>query len=173
MLVGETYVQESLQDVYVEALSIVQKSLPDYEHMREQVGSVRLNSRLTRVLGRCIYNRARKVNNIEIATRLYKLNDHKELLHTMIHELLHTYKDSHNHGPNWKKKADIIAKKTGIKIERIHSDIPGLKEVENEGKVKFCCNGCGQEIFKGPYSRFAKNYKWYSCGICGGKFVKA
>ena len=104
--------------------------------------------------------------------RLYELHDEKELLHTMIHELLHTYKDSHNHGPNWKKRAAIIKEKTGIEIERIHHDIPGLEEVDKKNKAGFRCQKCGHEVYRGYSSKFTKNYSFYRCGMCGGEFEK-
>lgn len=79
------------------------------------------------------------------------------------------------HGDDWKRIVRVVARDTGIPIERTGSEtmqsVDGTTR-EDAANYKFKCQKCGQEISRARRSKFVDNYQNYSCGICGGKFER-
>lgn len=183
------YVDEELKDIYKKAISIIkehQKGLLKYNDetclskAMTPISNVLVNKRSNMSRrGCCKFNR--RCNNCIIEISKYMLSlPEDEILTTMIHEILHTFKDSEGHGSQWTWRARYLSEKTGLNIQRVrHIDgsdeaIQSLKE-ENASKpwmYKYRCTGCGKEVVKSKNSKFGKFYQHYKCGSCGGLFEK-
>lgn len=99
------------------------------------------------------------------------------LMNTIIHELLHTCPGCYNHGPQWKRYADMVNNAYGYSIKRTSSAdekgvATGVQERKRVAKHKLVCTKCGQEILRSRTSKFVMNFELYRCGICGGKFKR-
>lgn len=99
------------------------------------------------------------------------------LMDTIVHELLHTCHGCCNHGPQWKRYADIVNRAYGYRIKRTSSAddkgvVAGVQERTRVVKHKLVCTKCGQEVLRSRTSKFVMNPEMYSCGICGGKFKR-
>ncbi len=90
----------------------------------------------------------------------------------MIHEILHTCKDSMKHTGNWKKYANIMNQKYGYEIKRTTSgEEKGVENYKSTRIVpyKYCfyCKKCRQLIWKKKKCKFTKYYRNYTCLVCG------
>lgn len=121
-----------------------------------------------------IYYEKYNVHNIEISNWVMLLND-KIIKNTIIHELIHCFKNCNNHGKEFKYYADYINNKLGYNISRLgNKNLDLLKSniniYENESfKYKVTCMKCGQIFYR---KRLNRNFlSRYRCGICKGKFI--
>ena len=79
-----------------------------------------------------------------------------------------------NHGPNFKKYA-ALCHNNGVDIKT--REIEMLDEMPSRAlfkrpQHKFVCKRCGHERLEYRTDKFAKNYEYYTCGYCGGRFKK-
>ncbi len=196
-------VDSRLQHIYDEAMQIIkdnQKELLKYNDERclskamRKVVSVNINTKATCRRG-CMKPRSGYTAIIEISEYMLAFPE-KEILTTMVHELLHCFKDSKGHEGQWKWRANLLREKTGLNITRIRS-------IENEGELhrKFneekraeriekykrktdtirrksnkqivCrCDKCGIELIRTKETRFTKNPQRYHHTGCGGHFTR-
>ena len=105
-------------------------------------GTIKLNGRLSRSLGRCFYT----IKLIEIQKEFYHHAEANDLMNTILHELAHQV-NIHNdrHGYYWQQIAANISQNTPYKITRFaESDKLEYRE-KLSGYEKFKCNCCGHE----------------------------
>ena len=137
------------------------------------IDRVKVNNRLTACFGRTSYNRMTDVYTIEISGLLEKSTDEKNgLMDTLIHELLHTCKDSWKHTGEWKANAERMNKLYGYNIKRTASfEECGIKREEVQHKKRgykyiVYCPECGYEWrFKTACDK-VKHPHLYRCGRC-------
>ena len=113
--------------------------------------------------------------HISIADRLRDGNTEQGLRDTVMHELLHTCPMCNNHGAMWKHFAEVVNRELSCHIKRTDSnEDKGLPPEDTASQVlhQYHCDGCGQIIRKMRVCKFTRNYRSYTCGICGGHFVQ-
>lgn len=123
--------QKRANELLVKAISMVKS---EGIQTGKIIPNVKLNSKAKARWGKCKQLPSTKLYLIEINPELFQNED--ALLETLIHEVLHTVKDSMNHGSIWKKNANKInvkykmnikttnsAADKGITIEKIHKYI--------------------------------------------------
>lgn len=139
---------EILEKNYNIALDIV-KNVIGKEIVKEQmrnVVKVGISPRAIKRNGVCKIKYNECV--IEISKKMFNFNE-DEMMNTLIHEILHTFKDTKGHDKKWKYYADKISKNTKYKITRTRD----IKEdiCEKNYKWKITCLDC--------------NKSWYKCRI--------
>ena len=159
--------------------------MKDYEKLREEclqevlsagilpgnISSWTINTRAKSRWGLC----KKKGDSYEISISDSLLSDErvseKACKTTIIHEILHTCKDSMKHTGNWKKYAEIMNAKYGYDIKRVSSGsekgVEDYKVKHRAVKYKYRCRRCGQIITKSRKCKFTRYYRNYGCGICG------
>ena len=139
------------------------------------VHSVRVNSRLSSTHGRCERKRTQGIFNIEISDTLVSHGSKEGLETVMIHELLHTCRDSFKHTGTWKYYADLVRYKLGYNIttysskESLGIDVGNL--VLSEGLYACKCDTCGSVVTRKSASKFILHPELYICS-CGGRFYR-
>lgn len=181
----DPYVDERLKLIYKEAMEILrehQKYLLKYNDesclskAMYPINEVIVNSRSKSRRGCCKYNGYSYIScSIEISEYMLKLPE-VEILTTMIHELLHTFKDSKGHGGSWAWRASYLKEQTGLNIQRCRSIEGSSEAIKETNKVKpwmliFKCERCDHEVVRSKNSRFGKHPEYYRCS-CGGSFKK-
>lgn len=111
----------------------------------------------------------------------------KEILTTMVHELLHAFNDSYGHNGLWKWRAETLSEITGLNIARVRTieneyDIRmayekehGIKhshELHYSKNLVFRCEKCGCEIVRHKESNFTRHPSLYKHTKCGGTFER-
>ena len=132
-----------------------------------EVSEIRVNTRAKSFFGRCSYQGNGKYL-IEISEMMMKARQ-KELMNTMLHELLHTCKGCMNHGKLWKSYAQRL-NDIGYRVETTSSyEKIGIKRPPKQYRYKVICEGCGYEWKyqkKGSIIRSIENGWGCRCG-CG------
>lgn len=104
---------------------------------------------------------------IKITEALIKTRNDKSIKDTIIHELLHTCKDSMCHTGNWKRNAEKVNRLLGYNIKRLSSYEEKGMEKESTFKYAGICNSCGHKYY---FKKITKCIKaqgiGYQCGIC-------
>lgn len=172
-------IDERLRELYYDALDIIESNdkyilfgFNDLEEAMCKVTSVTVNNRCTSRCGVCKY----KGNTAQIEISRYMLDlPREEILTTMVHELLHTFKDSRGHGGNWKRRAVILSKISSLEISRLHNldgyDLPKKHYVSNKS-IDMKCEKCGLVLHRTRETNFTRNPEKYRCSVCCGKFVR-
>lgn len=109
---------------------------------------------------------------IEVSKHLFEVND-KEMITTLIHEILHTFKNTKGHNYKWKWYADKISDNTEYKITRTRN-IEGF-DVSTAYKYIITCEKCGLSTKQQRISKkriFALNNKECKCLKCGSHDFK-
>lgn len=196
-------VDSRLQHVYDEAMQIIkdnQKELLKYSDIKclskamRKVIEVRVNSKATSRRG-CMKPNGRDSAIVELSEYMLTLPE-KEMLTTMVHELLHCFKDSHGHEGEWKWRANRLKEITGLNITRVRSienEYEYRKEYEEQklaerrerarksyykpkaksNKQVVCrCQKCGIEITRTRETRFTLHPQRYTHRNCGGHFER-
>lgn len=122
-------------------------------------------------------------NTVKVELSEYMLSlPEKEAITTMVHELLHCFRDSRGHKGNWLWRANYLKSKTGLNITRVRT-------IENEYELRkdfydhrkkmtyrkniVCkCDKCDYEIIRHRESTFTKHPCLYKHTGCGGTFVR-
>lgn len=148
-------------------------------------GRVRIyaNARYTRKWGTCTYMGG-NLYKIEIATRLLKDDvSYEATMDTVIHELLHAYKNRMCHTGDWKKCAEIVNKAyPQYHIKRCTSAAEKGFNTETyimeSVKYVITCEGCGTKNYYRRKSKVVQYIMKYPkthgcrCSKCGcGRFT--
>lgn len=137
---------EILQRNYKIALGIVYDVIGEKETKRlmRKVVNVGISPRATKRYGVC-----KTINGectIEVSKKMFNF-DNKEMITTLIHEILHTFKDTKGHNYKWKWYANKITNNTEYTITRTRS-ISEEERAEINYKWKITCLGCGCTWYK-------------------------
>lgn len=195
-------VDPRLQHIYDEAIKIVkdnQKELLKYSDIKclskamRDIAEVRLNNKATSRRG-CMKPQGRDQAIIEISGYMLAFPE-KEVITTMVHEILHCFKDSKGHTGEWSWRAKKISELTGLNVVRTRSIenewqlrkefdekqranrvkkaniISTNRRKSNKQIVCRCCK-CGIEIVRSKETRFTQNPQRYRHRNCGGHFER-
>lgn len=121
------------------------------------------------------YGCCRKTGNgfiIEISEFILKCPEDK-IRSVIAHEVLHTCEGCYEHGPIWKRYADLMNTAYGYNIKRTSSfEEMGLEASESDEakNIKYIikCEKCGREYPRQRYTCVMKKIKAYRCS-CGGR----
>lgn len=171
-------VDDQVKDIYLEAMNIIKEN-EDYlycdgclEVSMWPINSVTVNGRCSNRCGMCRY-RGRSVD-IEISKFMLSL-PREEALSTMIHELLHAFRDSKGHTGKWARRASVLSRNTGLDITRLH-DLTGFNLPEKKHVYKktiiLKCDSCDYTIIKHKESRITRYPDHFRHTGCGGHFVR-
>lgn len=157
-----------------------------------------INGRMTSTLGRCDYKRNRNADwtwgdwyvcKLHINKKYFELASEKEVINTIMHELLHSnpkcVKTNCSHGGEWKRLATIVSKAYGDKygdITRLHdlSSEVEYNKATKQRKHTYKCVCCGTKYkYKTQRGAFCKSFESnrngriaklnrYSCCDCHG-----
>lgn len=109
---------ERLEKNYNTALEIVYTVIgkAEVKKLMRKVVDVKISPRAIRRHGICRYENGNCI--IEVSKHLFRTDDNDEMINTLIHEILHTFKDTKGHNYKWKWYARRISDNTKYKIER-------------------------------------------------------
>lgn len=157
--------------------TLLEEAISQVEDAGIPVDSNKIESKLTitratRTFGRC-QEIGGGVFSIGIS-KYYKDNDKKEVMETLVHEVLHTVEGCFNHGTLWKRYAGLMNKKHGYDISRTSSrQMDNLMKEEvfkSIYKYSIDCDKCGRSTLRQRKSKIVKNPENYSCS-CGGELT--
>ena len=132
----------------------------------------RINTRAKSFWGRCHYTSRSKSYWIEVVEELLTVEE-IDIMNTLIHEVLHTCKDCMNHGPTWKRYADIVNKKYGYNVKRATStEEKSIIKTDDDFKYVLECQNCGKKVRRHKMSNAISHPERYKCVACGGKFKR-
>ena len=145
-----------------------------------KIDSVVVNKRSTSRRGCCKHIGSDSVK-VELSEYMLSLPE-KEAVTTMIHELLHCFKDSKGHTGNWLWRANLLKNKTGLNVTRVRTieneyeirkDFYKAREEKREARKISCfCDKCGYEISRFRECSFTKRPNRYIHTGCGGHFKR-
>lgn len=134
-------------------------------------------------LGQCV-NEGLNYRTINISYWLLARFSDKDIKNTIMHELLHCYKECRGHDYMWKHYASIVNRKLGYNITRLAN----VREMCNENgidtesyidmknyKYEITCKTCGSVFHTYKMSAWTKKcYMTHTCThrSCGGKDFK-
>ena len=160
---------KDLNKLYLECVEEMKRINMDISN---RIVGIKVNSRLSRSLGRCRLNRYSGSYSIEInPCMLADSVEVKTTKNTIIHELIHTCPGCMNHGYEWKWRGDRVNRMLGYNIKR-ESEVEGLeangvKLKKEEYKYALECMKCGHQFkFQRWCSKLENPARW-KCG-CGG-----
>lgn len=137
-----------------------------------------VNTRATRRWGQC----RRRYNGYYYAYE-YHINisslllderaSEKDLIETILHELIHTCPGCMNHGHEWKTYADVVNRKYGYNISRLKKgeEESAALMIENKkanANYVCVCEKCGHEFFYSRRCGVIENPSRYTHTKCGG-----
>ena len=129
-------------------------------------------SNAAKEFGRCTHTGS----NFEIRISKYIMNNpEKDLMQTIVHEVLHSVAGCMNHGPQWKKVADIMNEAKGYNISRLTSISAANLTKEHQAvltKYVVACTDCGNKIYRQRKSKLINYPELYTCGACGGELKR-
>lgn len=129
-------------------------------------------SNAAKEFGRC----TRTGSSFEIRISKYIMNNsEKELMQTIVHEVLHSIPGCMNHGVQWKKAADTMNKAKGYDISRLASPSAANLTAEHQAvltKYVVACVDCGNELNRQRKSKLINHPELYTCGACGGELER-
>ncbi|KAM7049841.1 DNA-dependent metalloprotease SPRTN isoform 3-T4 [Molossus nigricans] len=146
---------------------------------------VKWSKRMTLCAGICTYEGKGGMCSIRLSEPLLKLRPRKDLVETLLHEMIHAYlfvtnndKDREGHGPEFCKHMHRINRLTGANITIYHTF---HDEVDEYRRHWWRCNGPCQ--FRKPYYGYVKratnrapsaNDYWWAehQNTCGGTYIK-
>ncbi len=162
---------ERLERNYNTALDIVYNVIgkKEVKKLMRKVVEVKISPRAVRRHGVCRYENGNCI--IEVSKHLFRVDD-KEMINTLIHEILHTFKDTKGHNYKWKWYAKRISDNTEYKIERT-----GTSEALTIDDYNYLitCVKCGNKIKRCRISqRFINSCskKYCYCRQCHGQDFK-
>jgi predicted SprT family Zn-dependent metalloprotease len=94
----------------------------------------------------------------------------KDVIETVIHEVMHSIDGCMNHGRKWKYIAYLVRNKYGHNIERTGKceEYRALKNETIDYKYMVKCNRCGVESKYQKKSKLINHPEKYRCGNCRG-----
>jgi len=160
-----------LEKNYNTALNIVYNVIGKNEvkKLMRKVIEVKISPRAVRRLGVCKYENGNCI--IEVSKHLFRVDD-KEMINTLIHEILHTFKDTKGHNYKWKWYAKRISDNTEYKIERT-----GTSEALTIDDYNYLitCVKCGSKIKRHKISKrliTSCSHNSCYCTRCNGRDFK-
>lgn len=158
--------QQDMNALLEEAISQVEDAGIPVD--RDKIENKLTITRATRTFGRC--QEIGGVFSIGVS-KYYKDNDKREVMETLVHEVLHTVEGCFNHGTLWKRYAGLMNKKHGYNISRTSSrQMDSLMKEEifkSIYKYSIDCKECGKSALRQRKSKIVKNPENYICD-CGG-----
>lgn len=152
--------EERLKRLYKNAYDIVIQCIGEdvVKQQARKVDDVVID-RAKRRNGECRYIYGRCV--IGISNHMFETNDY-EITTTLIHEILHTFKDTRGHDYKWKWYANKINEQTDYNITRCRTIVGHTKQY----KYEITCENCGHiyRRYRISYDDWARGY--YRCGKC-------
>ena len=150
-----------------ELFEVCKKEVEDAGIVRGNIyATIKVNSRFSKKWGIC--RKRNGIYYIEVADRLLNAEE-ISIKTTIIHEILHTVKGCMNHGPEWKRVANIMNRKYGYNIKRTTSEEEKGLEVDWDAfKYIVKCKKCGHTF---GYTRKTKCIQYisqYRCAACKG-----
>ena len=155
-------INKKLQRIIKEAQEI---KIPVPDNISAEVN---INSRPKKRFGCCKKSGGYFV--IEISRFILEC-DEKAVDSVIAHEVLHTCKDSYNHGSTWKQNAEKMNRTYGYNIKRVSSFAEmGVTESAAAGDIRYIikCRKCGKEYPRQKYTCVMKKINAYRCS-CGGR----
>ena len=133
---------------------------------------VSINTRARSRFGMCIKKDGRFT--IEISSLLLQAPE-QACCQTIAHELIHTCPGCDNHGPVFRRYAEIMNSRYGYTIQRtnsyeelgLQSRAPAKKEI----RYIVVCRSCGKQITRTRMSSVVSHPSRYRC-TCGGKLKR-
>ena len=131
-----------------------------------------INNRATGRWGQCRKRNGRYSINIS-SVLLNENSNEKDLINTVIHELIHTCPDCMNHGNTWKTYANKVNRKYGYDISRTNRGDDNSAKIMMENKItksKYVCycEKCGTEFYYQRWCNVTKYPERYKHTGCGG-----
>ena len=129
--------KERLQKNYRVALQVVREVIGDkrIEDYKNGYDLIKVSPRAVARHGCCRLCPCYSV--IEVSKHLFEVED-KYMITTLIHEILHTFKDARGHDAKWKWYAKQISDHTEYTI----SVCSGIPELNRKFKYSIVCNNC-------------------------------
>ncbi|XP_046355930.2 DNA-dependent metalloprotease SPRTN-like [Haliotis rufescens] len=146
---------------------------------------VKWSPRMTLCAGLCVYERRGGLCSVRLSLPLLKLRPRKDLVETLLHEMIHAYlfvtnndKDHDGHGPEFQKHMNRINTETGTNISIYHTFHDEVAEYRQHW---WRCDGPCQK--RRPYFGFVKRAMnrapssrdpWWGDHqrTCGGTYTK-
>lgn len=161
---------KDLRKLYQECL----KELDDIGIKYGKISIIKENSRLTRTWGYCkrlpYPSHSWEDNRYEINISSRLLSDDVDDVHvkdTIIHEILHTCKNSLNHGAEWKRLANIVNEhypQYNIKTRTSSSE----KKIDDDIEFKYIieCSSCHHQWKYRKKTKVVKFCEALKCPLC-------
>ena len=173
-------VDKELQHIYNEAWSILQENKDvllkynDTTSLKKAMYDIKYVKVNNKVHSRRGCMKHIYADTVEIEISGYMMNyPEKEILTTMVHELLHCFRDSRGHKGNWKWRANILKENTGLNIVRcrsIETEEPIIKTTKPV--IKCRCKNCGYIIERTSNCKFTRHPENFTHRNCGGSFER-
>lgn len=153
--------EERLQRLYENAYKIVINCIGEdrVKEKAKKIIRVEIDKKAKTRNGRCSYRNGSCI--IGISDYMFETNDF-EIMTTLIHEILHTFKDTKGHDYMWKWYAKQISDNTEYQITRCRT----ILSVEKKYKYEITCEHCGKiyNRHRIEYNKWTNHY--YRCGKC-------
>ena len=149
-------------------------------HEVEDVGIVpgEIDKELLLTNGTSEFGRCTKKPNgsftIHISKHIVNIEE-EDLMEVLVHEVLHSVDGCMNHGPLWRKAADIMNEKKGYNISRTTKSSNMNLTSEHQAILKryaVTCVGCGSTLHRQRKSKLINYPELYTCGACGGELER-
>lgn len=176
-------IDKELQEIYSEAMGIIEahkeillkyNDTTSVKKAMYNIERVFVNDRVSSRRG-CMRHTKLDTVEIEISGYMLKYPD-KEVLTTMVHELLHCFRDSRGHKGQWKWRAHILKESTGLNITRCRTieaeevEKPVIREMKPTIQVR--CKRCGYIINRTSNCKLTKHPEYFTHRHCGGSFER-
>lgn len=153
--------QERLQRLYESAYDLV-KDVIGKDRVKEQarkIIGVEIDKKAKTRNGQCRYKNGNCI--IGISDYMFECSD-VEIMTTLIHEILHTFKDTKGHDYKWKWYAKKITDNTEYTITRCRYVVGHTTQY----KYEITCENCGKIYHRHriQYDNWYNHY--YRCGKC-------
>lgn len=153
---------------------LLKKAIEQVEAQGLEPGPIDENLELSNAakeMGRC----TKEIVGFTIRISKYiKDSAEKDLMDTLVHEVLHTVPGCFNHGAQWKAAADRMNKAYNYDIERLSTASVANLTDEHRAILKryvIKCHDCGHEIYRQRKSKLVNFPELYTCG-CGGELCR-
>lgn len=164
---------KNLQTLYKECVAEAHSIGLD---ISSDVVEVRINSRLSRALGRCIIQHYWDGDKYVIEVQPNMLRDEVEVMmskNVIMHELIHTCPGAFNHGQNFQRRAALVNRKLGYHVGTRESvenlEAAGVQLKRKSAKYALKCVKCGKEYPKQRWCAALETPSRYRCGVCRGE----
>lgn len=136
----EEQYKKRLKENYRVAMQVIKDVFGEEKVSELMCGAILLQVNSTAVgrAGICKRYRGKGYCTIEVSEVLFQLSD-DEIINTLIHEILHTFKDTDGHKGKWKIYADEISKNTKYKITRLADS----SNIVIDYRYQITCKSCG------------------------------